>query len=250
MKPNLARRKILSGDVISGPSVSYPAIEIVEEAISHGFDFVWVEWQHGGWSESTLSAALACFTGYDTVPVVRVLGSDPVWIGRVLDLGARGIIVPMVNTAAQCRQIVEAAKFPPEGRRSATGIRTAHLAGGNALHYTEQANPEILTIVMAETPEAVANVREMMSVPGVDCVLIGPYDLSRAMGAPSLNDPAVEELVQEVLRASKETGVAAGYVTNSVDQARARAEQGFRFVNQGHDAAVIPAAFRAMRSGF
>lgn len=246
MTINNARRKLLAGGTISGPSVSFPAVEIVEESLRHGFDFVWIEWQHGGWAEPSISAALACCVGHDTVPIVRVLGSDPVWIGRMLDLGAMGVIVPMVNTAEECRRIVAAAKFPPEGRRSATGIRTAYLANHDYFKYTEEANDQILTIVMAETPEAVGNVREMMAVPGVDCVLIGPYDLSRALGAASMADDVVESAVQEVLRASKETGVAAGYVTGSRAEASRRAKEGFRFVCPGHDLSALAAAFREM----
>src|SRR4051794_8500512 len=117
MKPNLARRKLLAGGIISGPSISYPAVGIVEEAVHHGFDLVWIEWQHGGWTEPTISAAMSCFLRCDTVPIVRVLGPDPVWIGRVLDLGALGVIIPMVETESQCEDIVRAAKFPPRGGR-------------------------------------------------------------------------------------------------------------------------------------
>jgi 4-hydroxy-2-oxoheptanedioate aldolase len=164
----------------------------------------------------------------------------------MLDLGALGVIIPMVETAEQCETIVRAAKFPPCGVRSATGLRTAYHAGHSYFDYTEKANDEILTIVMVETPRAVANVRQMMSVPNIDCVLIGPYDLSRSLRVP-MGDPQEEELVQEVLRASQETGVAAGYVTNSPAEAEKRAAQGFRMVCPGHDITTVTEAFREMK---
>jgi 4-hydroxy-2-oxoheptanedioate aldolase len=247
MRVNLARQKVLEGGVISGPSLCYPAPEIAEEAAQYGFDFVWIDWQHGGWSEGTINSALACFVNVDTAPLVRTLGSDPVWIGRMLDLGALGVIIPMVETAEQCEAIVRAAKFPPRGGRSATGIRTAYHAGHSYFDYTENANSQILTVVMVETPSAISNVREMMTVPDIDCVLIGPYDLSRALGAEKMSDPRVEDLVQTVLAASKETGVAAGYVTNHPNEAEARASQGFRMVCPGHDVIQLPEAFRQMK---
>jgi 2-keto-3-deoxy-L-rhamnonate aldolase RhmA len=246
MRTNLARKRLLGGGLISGPSLYFPAPEIAEEAAQHGFDFVWLDWQHGAWSESSLNAALASFVHVDTVPLVRTLGPDAAWIGRMLDLGALGVIIPMVDTAEQCEAIVRAAKFPPRGSRSATGLRTAYHAGHSYFDYTENANDEILTIVMVETPRGVSNVRQMMAVPDIDCILIGPYDLSRSVGVP-MGDPQAEELVQEVLKASKESGVAAGYVTNSPAEAEMRAAQGFRMICPGHDITTLTEAFRSMK---
>lgn len=254
MKVNRARKKLLEGGLISGPSLYFPSPEIAEEAAQYDFDFVWIDWQHGGWSEATISGAMAAFTNVETVPLVRTLGPDPTWIGRVLDLGALGVIVPMVDTPEQCEAIVRAAKFPPRGNRSATGLRTPYHSKqryydymNGAFDYTQNANEQILTIVMVETPKGVRNVREMMAVPDIDCVLIGPYDLSRALGAERMADQQVEDLVQEVLAASKETGVAAGYVTNAPAEAESRAAQGFRMVCPGHDITQLVEAFNEMR---
>lgn len=246
MRKNLARKKLREGGLISGPSLYFPAPEIAEEAAQHGFDFVWLDWQHGAWTESSLNAALASFVHVDTVPLVRTLGPDPAWISRMLDIGALGVIIPMVETAEQCEAIVRAAKFPPRGNRSATGLRTAYHANHDYFDYTIHANNEILIIVMVETVRGVGRVREMMSVPDIDCVLVGPYDLSLSLGVP-MGDPREETLVQEVLAASKETGVAAGYVTDSPGEAEKRAGQGFRMVCPGHDISVLPQAFREMK---
>lgn len=246
MRKNLARKKLREGGLISGPSLYFPAPEIAEEAAQHGFDFVWLDWQHGAWTESSLNAALASFVHVDTVPLVRTLGPDPAWISRMLDIGALGVIIPMVETAEQCEAIVRAAKFPPRGNRSATGLRTAYHANHDYFDYTTHANNEILIIVMVETVRGVGSVREMMSVPDIDCVLVGPYDLSLSLGVP-MGDPREEALVQEVLAASKETGVAAGYVTDSPGEAEKRAGQGFRMVCPGHDISVLPQAFREMK---
>jgi 2-keto-3-deoxy-L-rhamnonate aldolase RhmA len=249
MRPNLAKRKLLEGGVISGPSISFPSPEIVQQALSYEFDFLWIEWQHGGWSEQTLSAALSTCVNAKTTPIVRLPLMDPFWIARILDLGALGIIIPMVETAEQCERIVQAAKFPPRGGRSATGFRTALHAGNDYFDYVEHANDEILVIVMVETPTGVGNVREMMAVPDVDCVLIGPYDLSRSVGAASMDDELVQDLVADVAAASKETGVAAGYVTGTVEQAQQRVDQGFRLVTPGHDLSILRNAFESMKPG-
>lgn len=247
MRTNQTRQKLLQGGAVSGLSLSYASVEIVEEAVQCGFDFVVLDWQHGAWSEGTINAALACLVNSDTVPLVRTMGPDPTWIGKMLDLGALGVIIPMVETVEQCEGIVRAAKFPPKGGRSATGLRTAYHADHSYFDYAENANEQILVVVMAETTLGVRNVRQMMVVPDVDCILVGPYDLARSAGAYRTEDPKVEALVQEVLAASKESGVAAGYYTNYPAEAEGRAAQGFRMVFLGHDMVQLPDAFQEMK---
>lgn len=247
MKMNQARRQLLDGGIISGISLLYPSPEIAEEAVRFGFDFVVLDWQHGPWSEPTLNAALACFTYTETIPLVRIPGPDAHWIGKVLDLGAFGVIVPMVETAEQCQAIVRAAKFPPRGTRSATGLRTAYYTGGDGSAYAENANSEILVVVMVETAKAVNNLQQILAIPDIDCVLIGPYDLTRSINAHRPDEPEVEELVRDVLETSMVSGVAAGYYTNYPAEAEVRVAQGFRMVFLGHDMVQLPDAFAEMQ---
>lgn len=248
MRINHARRKLLEGATISGLSLLYPSPEIAEEAAQYGFDFVVLDWQHGAWSEPALNAVLAAYVRAESVPLVRTIGADPAWIGRMLDLGALGVIVPMVETPEQCEAIVRAAKFPPLGMRSATGLRTAYHANHNYLEYTREANGQMLIVVMVETVLGVRNIRDMMAVPGVDCVLIGPYDLTLSAGATEIDDPRSIRLKNEVLDASKETGVPAGYYSNTPAEAEERAAEGFRMVFLGHDMVQLPQAFSEMRA--
>ena len=247
MRINSARKKLLEGGIISGPSLLYASPEIAEESAQYGFDFVVIDWQHGAWSESTINAALASFVNAGSVPLVRIPTADPIWVGRILDLGALGIIVPMVETAEQCAAIVRAAKFPPRGGRSATGLRTAYHANHDYFEYVKEANDQILTVVMVETPLGVRNAGQMMAIPDIDCVLIGPYDLTLSAGGSWPDDPRVVALVQEVLTTSKAKGVAAGYYTNDPSEAQMRADQGFRMVFLGHDMAQLPLAFQEMK---
>ena len=218
----------VSGRPALGAWAGLPTAMSCEVMSRAGFDYVCIDMQHGLADYSDALAMLAAIDLGTATPVVRVPWNEQGIIGRVLDAGALGVIIPMVETAEQCESIVRAAKFPPRGNRSATGLRTAYHAGHSYFDYTENANAQILTVVMVETPRGVRNVREMMAVPDVDCVLIGPYDLERAVGAESLGGQPTREfrpseeaeaLVREVLKASGETGVAAGYVTNSPSEA-------------------------------
>ena len=177
---------------------------------------------------------------------MRVKGNEAGTINRVLDMGAMGVIVPMVQNAEQAAAAVEAAFYPPKGRRSAGGVRL-ELIGGSFEAYTQGANDEIMLVVMVETEAAIAEVREIMNVPGVDVVLIGPFDLMTDVKANGHDAAHHERLVEEVAAASKETGTAAGYVCGTAEIAERRLAQGFRFINYGLDHFVLLGGMGAIR---
>jgi 4-hydroxy-2-oxoheptanedioate aldolase len=246
MRRNQALGRQRAGHTTFGPSLVYDSADLVEQVAHLGFDWVWVDWQHGQFTEHTLNQALARFLAVESAPIVRVKGNEPGTINRVLDMGAMGVIVPMVQNAEQAAAAVEAAFYPPKGRRSAGGVRL-ELIGGSFEDYIQSANDEIMLVVMVETEAAVAEVREIMQVPGVDVVLIGPFDLMTDVKANG-HDPAHHErLVEEVAAASEATGTAAGYVCGSAEIAQRRLAQGFRFINYGLDHFVLLGGMGAIR---
>ena len=177
MRKNPGLATLRAGGVSAGPGVSFASPDIAEQAASVGFEWVWLDWQHGQWTESALNNALARFLAFETAPIVRVKGHELGTINRVLDMGAMGVIVPMVQNAAQARYVAQAAYYPPLGMRSVGGMRLGLYADGTPADYQRQANDEIMLVVMVETEEAIGNVTEIMNVPGVDVALIGPADL-------------------------------------------------------------------------
>ena len=245
MRKNPGLAKLRAGGVSAGPGVSFGSPDIAEQAASVGFEWVWLDWQHGQWTESALNNALARFLAFETAPIVRVKGHELGTINRVLDMGAMGVIVPMVQNAEQARYVAQAAYYPPLGMRSVGGMRLGLYAGGTPAEYQRQANDEIMLVVMVETEEAIGNITEIMSVPGVDVALIGPADLMIDVKANGHDAARHEELVLQVAAAAQETGTAAGYVCQSHEEANTRVGQGFRFVAHGSDRAAVQAAFRA-----
>jgi 2-keto-3-deoxy-L-rhamnonate aldolase RhmA len=243
MRTNAALRKLRAGQVISGPMVIFDSPSLAEQVAHLGFDFTWLDWQHGQWSEHTLNDALARFLAAPSTPLVRVKGHEPGTINRVLDMGAMGVVVPYVQDAAQARAAVQAAYYPPRGIRSGGGVRLG-LLGGSAQEYFARANDEILLGVMVETERAVARVEEIMRVPGVGFVLIGPGDLLIDVTANGHDAAHHERLVLQVAEASRRTGTPAGYVTQSPEEARTRVQQGFRFINYGSDNGALMGALR------
>jgi 2-keto-3-deoxy-L-rhamnonate aldolase RhmA len=247
MRRNQALVKQRAGKTTLGPALAYDSPDAAEQIAHLGFDWVWLDWQHGQFTEATLNNALARFLTLDSAPIVRVKSHEPGTINRVLDMGALGVMVPMVQNAAQAAAIVRATYYPPEGMRSAGGVRLG-LIGGSFEEYAAKANDEIMLVVMVETEDAVANVREIMRVPGVDVVLIGPFDLLTDVRARGGDAARHEQLVLEVAAASKETGTPAGYVSTTREDAERRIEQGFRFINYGLDHFVLLGGMQEIRA--
>lgn len=245
MRRNKALAKLREGRAISGPMLVYESPDLAEQVAHVGFDFVWLDWQHGQFTELSLNNALARFLAAESAPLVRVKGHEPGTINRVLDIGAMGVVVPYVQNADQARLAVQAAYYPPKGIRSGGGARLG-LIGDSAADYFAYANDEILLAVMVESEAAIAHVEEIMRVPGVDVVLIGPGDLMIDVKANGHDEAHHERLVLEVAAAAQRTGTAAGYVCTTKAQAEERIAQGFRFINYGSDYGIIRAGFQRL----
>ncbi len=238
MRRNRALTKLRSGKVITGPNLVYDSPSLAEHVAHLGFDFVWIDWQHGQWSEHTLNDALARYLTVDSAPIVRVKGNEPGTINRVLDMGAMGVIVPYVQDADQARAAVRATYYPPIGIRSGGGVRLGLIGSGEA-DYFAHANDEIFLSVMVETELAISNIEEIMRVPGIDVVLIGPGDLMIDIKAHGGDEARHAELVQRVVDASRETGTACGYVCGTAEDAIRRRAQGFHFINYSSDYGAV-----------
>jgi 2-keto-3-deoxy-L-rhamnonate aldolase RhmA len=246
MRPNKALAKLKAGKVISGPMVTFDSPSLAEQIGHMGFDFTWLDWQHGQWAEHTLNDAIARFLFLDSAPLVRVKGQEPGTINRVLDMGAMGVVVPYIQEAEQARAAVQAAYYPPLGIRSGGGPRLALIGDGSADYY-KHANDHVMLGLMVETEHAIARVEEIMRVPGVSFVLIGPGDLMIDVTSRGGTADDHERLVQQVAAASKRTGTPAGYVCPTRESAEQRIKDGFRFINYASDNAALQSSLREMK---
>src|SRR5881227_592130 len=150
-------------------------------SVSHGFTALCVDMQHGTTDMCDVWPMLQAISQTHTVPVVRVPWNDPATIMKALDLGAYGIIVPLINTADDAAKAVAACRYPPVGMRSSGPVRAVHYGGSD---YLAKANDEIVVMAMIETKEGLANLDAICATPGLDAVHIGPADLSFALGLP------------------------------------------------------------------
>jgi 4-hydroxy-2-oxoheptanedioate aldolase len=203
-----------------------------------GFDWVCVDMQHGMIGFPQMVQMLQGVSSTDVVPLVRVPRNEPGIIGKCLDAGAWGVIVPMVNSREEALAAVAACRYAPMGIRSYGPLRANYYAG---FDYFARANREVACIVMVETQVAVERVEEIVSVPGVDAVYVGPADLSVTLGlapAPDHTEQSFTDALEKVIDACRRNDVVPGIAGNS-ETAVKRLEQGFRFVEVASDAGLL-----------
>jgi 4-hydroxy-2-oxoheptanedioate aldolase len=243
MRPNETRRKLEAGQPAVGIFVSSASAIAAEIVGGLGFDWVLVDLQHGENNLGNLSTMLQAVSITGATPFVRVPINEPMQIGRALDLGAYGIIVPLVNSRAEAEALVRGAKYHPRGGRSWGPIRGSLYGGAD---YFEHADRETMLFAMIETVEAVENAREILSVDGIDGCLVGPNDLSITHGlGPEGGEalaPEVEKSIEDVVAACESTGKIAGMQVYSAASANRRIEQGFRLIGLGTELRSMRAA--------
>ncbi|MBQ7974464.1 MAG: 2,4-dihydroxyhept-2-ene-1,7-dioic acid aldolase [Clostridia bacterium] len=201
-----------------------------------GYDFIAADIEHTSINEKDFVDFARAVRGR-TAPFARVENSDEMAIRRVLDLGAEGVIVPMVNNAEQARDIVSAAKYAPQGKRGFAFVR-ANKYGVAFDEYAKTANEQITVIAMVETKEAVENIDEILSVDGIDGVFIGPYDLSGSYGiVGQVDHQLIREAKVKVLESCRRHNKAAGqHIVNATRENVSEAiEQGYTFLALGTD---------------
>ena len=240
------------GAVING-WLGIPSSVSAENMAQAGWDSLTVDLQHGLVDYPTAVTMFQAITTTPTMPLARVPWLEPGIIMKLLDAGAFGIVCPMINTRAECEAFVGACRYAPRGYRSFGPVRATWYAGAD---YWQHANDHVITMAMIETRKALDNLDEILSVPGLDALYIGPADLGLSLGsAPAAipTDAVVLDAIKAVLAAARRHGVRPGIHTGSTDMAKQMIALGFQFVTLQADNAFLANAARAavgaMREG-
>ena len=199
---NTVKRKLMEGKQVVGGTVSIPAPESYCAMARAGFDFVWIEMQHSPLTYQDVARMIAACPDAPAIPFVRVADATEGDIQKATDIGALGIIVPMVDTVEKIRAAVRFAKYPPEGRRSQGAGQYGEIWGRS---YRQTANDNIMVVAMIENPAGVEIVDQIAAVPGVDVVFVASTDLSSFSGMRQ-GDPRYEALVTRVHDATLRAG--------------------------------------------
>lgn len=239
MKPNrvlacLRRREPVIGCVLT------IADEFVVELIGRAeFDFVIIDTQHAPIGVETLQRLMIALHPTGSTILVRARWNDAPTINYILDLGADGVIVPLVNTADDARRAVAAAKYPPEGSRSWGPRRALRLHGG-AEEYGRDANDNVLVLPQIETEEAVVNLDEILDVPGISGIMVGPADLANSLGyAHDRGNAAVGSVVETVLEHCLAHDVPFGHFTNTIELSSFWIKRGALITTCGGDVGFV-----------
>ncbi|MBV9656311.1 MAG: 2,4-dihydroxyhept-2-ene-1,7-dioic acid aldolase [Acetobacteraceae bacterium] len=243
---NRLKQRLQSGKACVNGWLAIPSGFAAEVMAQCGWDGICVDLQHGVQDYLSMVGCLQAMQAHPVTPVVRVPSNEPGIVGKVLDAGAMGVICPMINTRAQAEAFVASCRYPPAGQRSNGPIRAALY--GQASSYQRTANDEVLTMPMIETQEAVDNLDDILGVPGIDAVYVGPSDLSLSRGgAPVLDndDPETLAIYDRIIEACNRRGIVPAIHTGHPDHASRMLQRGFRLVSVSNDIGLMAQAATA-----
>ena len=242
--------RLRAGERVVGGWFCPPEVHFAEAVARSPLSPIVLDVQHGLHDVASIIACIAAIAGAGKPALVRVPVGDLALASRALDVGAVGVIAPMIDTADQARAFVEQVKYPPRGRRSwGAGRAMAVLGGVAAPTYLAEANDRTLALAMIETREAVAAVEEILAVDGLDGVFVGPNDLCIALtdgDRADTRDPILDAALERIVGAARAAGRIAGIFGGSAERANAFRAKGFSFVTVGYDTMYVAAGISAM----
>lgn len=241
MRTNQVKRKLAAGEISIGTMVfEFGSTGIGRIMAQAGAEFVVYDMEHSGWSIETIRSLMATTRSAEIVPLVRVPATQYHLLSRPLDVGAMGLMIPMVESVEQARLIAQSVKYPPVGRRgSAFGFAHDDYAPGDVVQKMATANDEVLILAQIETKLGVENVEAIAAMDGIDVLWIGHFDLSVSLGVPAqFEHPAYVQAVERVLSAAANAGKVAGIMTGGVQIGREQLAQGFRMIAYSGDVMI------------
>lgn len=239
------RTRLKRGDKLLGTMVTLGCPATAEILADVGFDWLFVDGEHGHLDTADLLAILQA-ADRRTPCVVRVPAADEVAIKKVLDLGVAGVIVPQVNTSQQAADVVRFARYAPLGSRG-VGLARAHGYGLRFQEYMDSANEQVAVIVQAEHALAAENIAAIVQVPGIDAVLIGPYDLSASLGhTGKLDHPSVVQAIERITETCQAARIPLGYFAVSAASVKPMMGRGYTLIVAGVDTLLLGAAAKRL----
>lgn len=232
------RHKLVQRNRLIGSIVTLPSPEVAEILSRSGFDWLFVDLEHSALSVKDAQSILQAVAS-QTPCVVRVPSNEEVWIKKCLDIGADGLMVPQIRTPSDARRAVQLCKYPPMGERS-VGIARAQGYGARFQEYVAAANDGIAVILQIEHVDAVANIEEILGVDGIDCLFVGPYDLSASMGKIGrVGDDDVRQAIARVKGCADRAAVATGIFGATPKAVQPYINDGYSLIAVGIDTMLI-----------
>lgn len=247
MRENQVKRKLKQGDVVLGlfMNCAYPGfIEICGHA---GFDFAVIDLEHGPLHPLVAEDLCRAADCVGLAPIVRVRKNDAPQIQRALDIGSAGVQVPQIETKADAEAVVRGAKFSPLGSRGLSFYTRAGLYTSAGTQISDKLNEESLVVVHVEGKRGVENIQEIASVPNIDVIFLGPYDLSQSLGIPGqVSDRRVIDLMQTAVREIRNAGKVVGTFADTPETAKQWIDSGIQYIALGVDVGIFLRACQSL----
>jgi len=239
--------KLNSGEVVYGPFMKTTDPAFVESAGYAGFDFAVLDLEHGPVSFQELQNLIRAAQVSGIFPIVRTPPGNLHRIGAVQDIGAGGVMVPQVLNVQEAMKAVKSAKFHPKGERGVCAfVRAAKYSATESKTYFEESNNNIL-ILQLEGKEALENFDDIIQIPDIDIIFIGPYDLSQSLGVPGqVNHPSVIESMQEIVQKAKSKGQKIGTFVTTIENAKLWRDAGIQLIGYSVDVAIFVEASKSI----
>jgi len=232
------RRRLVNNEKLLGTLLSLPSPEIAELISKSGFDWLFIDLEHSTINVQSAQCMIQAAQS-NAHCILRVPGNEEIWIKRCLDTGAEGIIVPQVNTKEEAEYAVRYTKYPPQGKRS-VGISKAHNYGITFNQYIQNANDDIALIVQCEAQEAIKNLPEILEVEGIDCVFIGPYDLSASMGKTGkIQSTEVVDAINSIQKQCSKKNMPLGIFGATPEAVKKYKDEGYNLIAVGIDVLML-----------
>lgn len=243
MTLNLTKKKLMEKKPVLGTMLTINSVENAQILAKLGYDYLLVDYEHGGMNIETLGQQILSIKNSPTSPLVRIPSNTSENVKKALDSGAYGIMLPMVKDRKDVEDFITYSNFPPKGIRGFGPGRASDFFL-SAESYFEFEKDNILRIIQIETKEALDNIDQILSVEGIDVAFVGPYDLSFALGVPrDIKNKKVTEAIELVGQKCKEYGLSPGIMSNR-DQVQEHLDMGYRFIMLGLDSLLLARAAR------
>jgi 2-keto-3-deoxy-L-rhamnonate aldolase RhmA len=249
MKPNSIKQDVLAGKPVAGAMVfEFFSPGMATILANAGCRFVLYDMEHTGLGFETLKWLFASCRGLPIEPMVRVPRGEYTWLARSLDLGARGVMIPMVESAEHAQAIVQACRYPPAGRRGAAfGFAQCDYRGGDVGQKIRAYNERTLVIAQIETERGLDQVEKIAAVDGIDVLWVGHFDLSNFMGIPAqFDDPRFDAAMRKVAQVARAHGKAAAFMATDAAWISRVREMGYTMIAGGTDSGLLELAVRNM----
>lgn len=247
MRPNRVKRKLQAGETVVGCFANFPSVEAVEICGYAGFDFVMIDAEHGTITTESAYHMVLAAEASGTVPLIRVPVNAQDVILRHMDIGAAGVMVPQVNSVEEAQRVVQSVKYHPHGQRGLASVRASGFGIPQSLpNYVKAANDETMVIVQLENISTVERVTDILQVPGIDVLFVGPSDLAHSMGYPGEREhPEVLRVIEQICEMCAGSDVALGTIAANATEVNRLIDQGFRMIAP-NAAGLLAAASRQL----